>query len=497
MWRVVAGSELRARWNRWWRFSTFRWGIWLLLAEAGLLALVVWQGDASALPGAGLSPLLLVAAQGGVSGMVRAFVRGREALYTLPHLAVAHLSPARPESVIVGQALADVPDRVWEQLLVAVATVSLLPAEAGLWQVGLLWLVGVMAGSLGWLSGVLVLILWTRWAPRGVTAATFAVVASVAGVGVYAAYLVATGFPDALLDSVLGRLQGWLPFTLVAVLAPGFFLAGGLLICPRWIGGLYRESWLSSREAMLQRGAMRRPRWLSPLRGPSAAVHTSGWLQIARNPFSLVRLGFWAAGLLALRLFTPIVGQRLPPGGEVLAVGLGMGLAFVVGGEVVAAVFDADGLTSAWYRVAGMRPVDVLWGKVWAVAPLAPMAALNAWTAAWTLGAGAEGQLRAATAAAGLGLGTTLVILGVAAVGAGIAVSREDSGADLLSAALEQVPRSMASWSALLAGVAHAALGLACLASGRADATCAAAVLVLVPMVAVGLGWVALRRRLL
>ncbi|BAS26897.1 hypothetical protein LIP_1040 [Limnochorda pilosa] len=495
-WRVLAGMELRARWNRSWRFSPFRSGVWVLLAEVGLLAVLLWKGKTITLPYADLSPFSFVVVQAALWGMARDFLREREELFARPHSALVHLSPAQPASVIVGQTLADIPEKMWEQLLATVAVVMLFPVEGGPWQAGLLWAVGVTAGSLGGLSGLMAVILWTRWAPRVVAAATVVVAGSVVGAGVYAAYLAASGFPDASVLAALRRPQGWLPATLVAVLAPGSLLAGGLLLHPGWIGRLLSDTWLSSREAMARDGRRRRPRWPSPLRGAVGAIHASGWLQVARNPFSLMRLGFWIIGLLALVRFMPGLAHALPLGRELLGTSLGVGLAFVVGGEVAAAVFDADGPTAAWYRVAGARPAGILWGKLWVAAPLAATAALNAWVVVSVAGAGAEEQLRAAMTAGGLGLGTTLVMVGVAAAGARFTGGQEDTEDDLMSAALEQVPRSATSWLALLAGVAYAVLGSWCLASRGSDKMLATTALLFLPVVAVGLGGMVLRRKL-
>lgn len=226
-----------------------------------------------------------------------------------------------------------------------------------MWGAAALWLAAMLGGLLGRLTGLVCLVRLVRRWPAALVAV------------------------PAVAIPVLAEAAAVLLLDLPAV---QMFL--GLL----WGRGAgpeaYREGWLGLMESVGRGSRPRRSRWPRAGRGPAGALQALAWLLAMRNWFSLVRLGLLAVGLLLPLLISARMQSLSGSTPSIVFIGAGLTMTMFNYGEQAAALFAADGERAALMLLAGVRPVQWLWGKWLATLPLPLVAAMT--TLVWALAGG-------------------------------------------------------------------------------------------------------------
>lgn len=495
--RALILAAWQERWNRMWRFSAVKPGLWLGLLQLAFVGLMLWRLGGAA-PGANLSLMLIaIVAQAGAGSFLGALARGRESLYTAPVLPLIQISPAPAFSLVAAEVGAELPGRVWSALLLSAALSPMLTARA--WGVPLLMLVALGAGALGQLAGLLSLMGWVRFAPRTLGAAMAAAMLVYVGVLGYLLYLLAVGIPVAAGLDWLHSNQTWLIGGLAGFLGlPGLAMCLWLLVSPTRAGASYRESWLNLKELAGDSSRPRHSRLPALIGGAAGVIQAKDWVQSARNKLTLLRLAVWVGGIVALIIAGPALSRVAPDRQALLISGLGIGLAWLSLGELVGALFSVEGARIALYVVAGVRPVRLLAAKLLAAAPLALLAGVGNWVAAASAGVALPVQMRMLVLGGALGLGMTGIMVGVAAVRIAVQEEEPDEVSPEMAGMLEQVPRGGWAWAGQGAAVVYGAAGV--VAAGGLISTLTStlslllvAVLLTVPCLALGCGYLSLR----
>lgn len=458
--RALVKATWRAGFNRGWRFSPAKSGLWQGVAQVGVAALALWRLGGSQAPGGAVPWLLaLGAAQAGLFTCLTLFLRGRQQFFAGPVVQLVHLSSSPAWAPILAEVLGGLPRRAWSGLLFTVALSQALPSGSHLWAVPALWLAVVLGGLLGHLTGLVALIAWVRLWPRALDGAWFAGMLATLAFVYYTLYLLIVGVDLGALTAALQRVGRWLPILLGLLFGlPGLWLISS----PRRAGAAYRQGWLRLIELGDGSNSPRRSRFPRLAPGPAGAVQALVWLMALRNWVSLLRIILLIAGIGGIILAGPVLRQvpaeRLP----LLIIGLGLGMALLNYGEQAGALFSANGPRTALFALAGVRPGQLLLGKWLASLPLAVAGALT--TAATALIT--EQGLVALLGYAGL---TGLILLGAITwlVGATAfdAAPREGIGEDApaqIANAFEQIPSRLGGIAGIVGavGVAGAALWL-------------------------------------
>lgn len=453
--RALVEAQWQADWNRGWRFSRVKAGLWMFVLQLGISGLLFWRlGGQDPIDAVGVA-VLAVALQQGLAGFGTGFLQGREALYSQRILPLIHVTTVSPTSLIIARVLAGIPSRAGWLLPLSAALGALLPAGAWWWAVPLLWTVGLACGLLGQLAGLLSLVGWMRVSPRAVTVAWIALLLVTMGVVYYVIYLLAAGIPVQAMAEAMMRLRNWALAAIAGMaVLPGLAMITWLLVRPGVVGAVYREGWLRLRE-LSDAGARALRSWL-PRPGPGAFGTVLGWevARLRRNPLTFFRLAAWGAMLAVLVWLSPTVaGERQ----AILALGAGLGITVFVYAELMAALVGSDGQNFALYVLAGVRPGGLLAAKVVAGSLHAVFATLSVWAASVVFGMDGESQMRLAALGGLVGLGLPCVIIGTAA--AGFTPPEEEAGDVplLMAQVFEQAPRDVAGWAAFGAGSAYAA----------------------------------------
>ncbi|HEY3366186.1 MAG TPA: hypothetical protein VGK74_14125 [Symbiobacteriaceae bacterium] len=505
--RALVAAAWRENWNRRWRFSPYKAGFWLLLVQVALtVGAVARMGGAARLTaGPGAAPgaaFLAMVLQGGVWSFMLVFLSGRGQLYGARSLPLVHIAPAPAYSVPAARVVAELPRRALSMLVWAAVLGFMLPPGERWWAVPALWATGMAAGSAGQLAGLLLLVAWVRTAPR-LLGATWAVMFGLQlALFYYVVYLVASGFTLERLAESLGGLRGWLMGGLTVLFGlPGLLMLLWLARTPGRIGTAYRDGWLGLADLGDAAARPRRSRWPAVMApafagravwGPAAgAVQAREWLYAARNPFTLFRLAVTALLLLGLIPGRPWLSRLAQVRHDLVVLAVGVGLIFFAFGEMEAALFSNEGARMGLYVMTGVRPGRLLLGKLAAMSPVVLLTALATGLAGLTVGDGPGTAARLALQGGLVGLGMAAVMAGMAALDAGLKEQEELPEMEGLAAGLEQVPRGFFSMAGLVVAGGFGA-GLI-----WQPGPVAGAVLWVLPPLALGLGYLRLRRLLL
>lgn len=376
--RALVRAAWQESFNSSWRFSPAKRGLWMTLVQVGMAALVIWR--LSGQPAvADVSPVLLFGAlQSLLFAFISLFLRGRTKLYAGPVVQLIHLSPTPAWAAIAAEVLSVLPGRLWSALVFTAALFPAMPAGSRLWATPALWLLILLGGLLGHLTGLLVLMAWVRFAPRSLGGIWVASMVATLALFYYIAYLLVGGVSAAEVADGLQRAGGWLPIGMGLFFGlPGLAMCLRLLRSPRAAGELYREGWLALMELGDASSRPRRSRFPRIAPGPVGAVQSLVWLMSLRNWMSSLRLGLWAACLAGITLAGPTL-SGLPAERRLLFVlGLGLATALLNYGEQAAALFSADGPRIALAAMAGIRPHQLMAGKWLAALPLPLVAAIS------------------------------------------------------------------------------------------------------------------------
>jgi len=493
----MSGTELRAllraSWqdqvNRSWRFSRAKSGLWLLLVQIGTAGLIIWRMGGGPPAQEPLGLILLGGAQAVLFAFATLFLQGRNRLYEGPLVRLIHLSPAPAQAAILGIVLGGLPRRAWSALLFTAALWPAIPVGAHLWAAPALWVTILVGGLIGQLAGVVALILWVRRFPQALGAIWVLSMFATLGLVYYVAYLALAGLPAADLAAAMAGAGRWLPVGLLLLFGlPGGLMLLRLLRSPGAAGEAYREGWLGLMELGDSSARPRRSRFPRPVPGPTGAVAALVWLAALRNWMSLLRLGLWVAGMAGILLAAPALQGLAPERKPLFILGISLGLALLNYGEQAAALFAADGQRTALSTLAGLRPWQVLLGKLLAAAPLVGVAGVTA--AVTALAAGEPAPIRFALTAVLIAVGSVGLLLGAAAFDATLGPSGGlgDDEAQVREA-LEQSPTRPGGIVGLVGAVGFAAAGIWLMSAQPA----LLGPLAVVPALAIGGGLIRLR----
>lgn len=450
---------VRAAWqeslNQTWRFSPARAGLWLFLAQVGLVALAIWRLGGQP-PVATVGPLLLFGAfQSALFAFLHLILRGRMQLFIGPVVQLIHLSPTPAGAAIGAEVLGQLPRRAWSALLFTAALSPALPADDRPWAAPLLGLILLLGGLLGHLAGLLALIAWVRIAPQSLGAVWILSMLAILAFSYYLAYLLMLGATAEAVAAAIQQAGGWFP-AIFAILfgLPGLLMALRLLLSPRAAGEAYREAWLGLMELGDTAARPRRSRFPRLIPGPAGAVQALAWLIAMRNWMSLFRLGLWAACLAGIILAGPVLSRLDSDRQPLFLIGLGLGCGLLNYGEQVAALFAADGPRVSLLVVAGVRPGQLLLGKWLAATPLALVAALSAGTAALAARQPVGSALGFGALTLLIALASLAVLVGLAAFDAAPGGRSLAAESEQAAAVFEQVPTRLGGVAGLLGSLA-------------------------------------------
>lgn len=488
--RALTAAQWRQDWNRQWRFSPAKAGLWLVLLQLGFGALALWRLRPAAAGMTLAGAAVLMAAQSGSWSFMMAFLTGRTQLFGSRTLILVHVSAAPPLAMVVAAAFSGLFRRAWSMLLWAIA----LGLVIGWAAVPVLWSLGVLVGTLGHLAGLLALIGWVRLAPRALGAAWVLLLVLQVALIWYLVYQLGAGVEAADLEQVVRSLRGPAVGAVAALFAvPGLCMVLWLGAAPSRLGHAYREAWLRLQELGAAAARPRRSAWpRAAVPGPAGAIVAKEWVLTARNPATWFRLG--ALLLLAL-VMVPARSTLISLAAarhDLLVLGAGLGAVFFCFSELIAAGFSAEGHRLGLAVVTGIRPARLLAGKFLAVSPFALLAGLAAWAVSATVGDGSARQAAMAAAALAVGLGTAAIAVGGAACDAQVSEAAEEVDQVALSNLMEQVPRGIGGSLGLIGSGLWA--GGCVWAIARAPGLWA--LLAPVPPLALWLGWWRLRDRL-
>ncbi|MGE5675458.1 MAG: hypothetical protein ACM3XM_16550 [Mycobacterium leprae] len=487
--RALICAAWTERWNRQWRFSRVRSGLWVLLLQIGMAGALLWRVHGEGFTTGTSFSLWVMLTQAGIWAFLSVFLNSTR-LYGGRSQALLHLSPAPAWSLVVAQVGGDLPRRCWSMLLWALSLSAILPGEQRGWVVPLLWIAGVAIGSFGQFAGIFCVILLVRKAPQAYEGSRILVLLLQLVLFYVGIFLVArTGSLAQVAAGLTVVRRGWFAAGTALLLGvPGLLLLLQLMRHPGQVGEAYRDGWLRLME-MGERGARRRhSTWPAPSRGAAGAIVAREWLQMGRNGITLFRVvamslllgsSFFMRGWLA----SLAEGRR-----ELVILGIGVGLIWAAYGEMAAALFTSDAAGIGLYLVTGVRASRLMLGKLVALAPYVLLSVLSTLAVALAAGAGGWGGMALAVHGGAVGLGMVLIMIGLGALDLKEQEPGDAPEAREVSAALEQVPMGAWSVGGFLLGVAFG--GVAVMQAGGLLAGLAAGLgLWSVPVAAAGLGY--------
>jgi hypothetical protein len=459
--RALSRAIWRENFNKQWRFSSVKSGLWLALAQIAVVAVFVGNLRSGQFAGTAVTAFLMLALQAGLGSFFSGFLRGRMTLFIDKTLPLVHTTPTQPSSLILAQVLGELPSRMWSAVLLTAIFATMLPTGALVWGIPSLWLTGVVVGTLAQWAGLFALMMWVQLAPRSLGAVWYAFLAMWVGVIGYVGWLLVGGATLESVGEAIAQVQGAIVGAMLLLFGlPGVVMGGYMLVSPRRAGAAYRKSWLRYQE-FSQRQGSNRSTWPALVGRTPGAVQAKEWLQIRRNPVTLFRLGFLGAGLAGLYWAGSAVSGLGHPRADFLRLLLAFVVTLFSVGEIGASMYNAEGGRFALYIVTGVRPAKLLLGKAVTGIPLVPVAMLCTW--AVSLGGGAEipQQLGDVLVGAVVGLGMALIIAGIGALDAGKYDVEGENRSDFEAAAFEQVPRGIGAWGAMGAALLYSLLGAA------------------------------------
>lgn len=353
----IARMGWRSQWNMTIRFSKLKIGlIWLALQLLGVFFISRRTPMLSVDPRQGLLGLaVLIGLQMAWFGLMTGFTSGQQQLYRGILVPLFQITPIRPIGVIMGRALQSVPTRLLACLLWGWVYAGALPTASRPLIALPLAAVGLLAGMLAHLAGLLLLTLWGRYSPK--TMRNGAVLLGLLSLGLVTwivIYLASGGTVSALSVMMREYRQSVMLLLLLLVGLPGLllFLAG--LVTPVWVERLYHEGLhrvIELNEQDVARSA--RSFWL-PLRHPVyRAVLSREWLQLSRSKIFRMQLLTFAAGAVGTWFAGRAMAGR--PMREIILYvgGLALFAWFMGFGEWVVRVFDNERKTIFLYRITG------------------------------------------------------------------------------------------------------------------------------------------------
>lgn len=492
--RAMVLAAWREQWNRGWRFSPAKTGLWLFLTPAAFAGLALWRLGGQEIESGVPLALSALCIQAAVAGCLDGFATGQLRLYGVKTLPLLHVSPAPGFSVVAAELAARLPERAWRGLCWSVGLGFLLPPASRLWGVPLLWVAGVLVGLLGRAAGLLALLLVARRTPGMLKGARNLMMAVQLGLMLYLIYLVAVGADLTALGQALRVGTGFL-FGMAGIVGlPGVAMAIWAVRSPDKAGEAYREGWLNLMELAGEAGRPQCSRWPALADGSPGAVQAMEWLQAWRNRLTLDRVGVWALALALVLWQRGWLGRIAADRHDLIVLGLATGLLWFALGEQVGALNSTDRQRFSLYILAGVRPGRLLLGKLLAALPYVLLGLLGAWVASSAAGDPVPEQVRLALYGGGIALGMAVIMVGGSAAGAGPGGEEEQDQSPELSAIFEQVPRGKAAWVAYLGATGFAA-GAIWTAGGMPGAgPLLAAGLACMPLIAAAAGYISLRR---
>lgn len=461
--RALVLAAWQDGWNRSFRFSRWKLGLWLALLQVGAGAAVLWRLGGVQMAGEGSlgSAMGLMLAQSGVWSFVIGFLGGRQRLFGGRAATLLHVSPAPAISPVVAEVAGHLPRKAWSMVLWAAGLGLMLPQAQWPWAMPVLWAAGLVVGLLGEFGGLMALLAWARLAPRLLGGVWSALLAAQVVAIWYGVFLLARGVSPEALQAAAGALRWGLGGALAALLGlPGLVMVGMLAVARGRLGEVYREGWLRLAEVGDAGARARRSRWPAPGGGAWAAVAAKEWLMAGRNPITWFRLAGLALLTLTLFAFRAEVGALAARYHDWVVLGAGAGLVLFAFGEQAAAGFSADGARLGLYATAGVGARHLLAGKVLGMAPLAVLGGACSWAVALAAGVGAAGQARAAMAGALLVLGAVCVAVGGASLDAAVRDPEEEPDLQALAALMEQVPRGAGGTTGLIGSMVYGGFGV-------------------------------------
>lgn len=440
--RALARGAWTEQFNKGWRFSRNKLGLWPLLLQIGIAALLLWRLE----PTPTRLPLQLPVTTVSLLGIVLAFVMGlllgREELYGKSVLRTLHVSPVSGINILLGLVLAGLPQRLFGSLLLAAVVGWLLPAGSLWWSIPLLWVLALLSSLVGHSAALLALVGWVRVTPRSLAMMwAIAMVASVNMVIILIALLMLGGMATLIVAALLHEAAPWMLGVVGGLVGlPGLVMGVWVALRPGRAGEWYREAYLNMQELGGGRRQTRSSRWPRVLPGAAGALLARQWREIWLNWFTWIRFA------LMLLVMGFIVWQRnavtsmAEDLSDIIFV-MGAGLTTAAGsfGELLATIGSSDGLNIGLSMVAGVPARQVVKAKWVAGLPVAVFSAACAWVTSMVLNR-PDLSLSLATGFLGLGFGVIAMAGGLLDLDPHAEVTEREVP-KILRAVLEQTPR--------------------------------------------------------
>ncbi|MCM3338066.1 hypothetical protein M3650_05300 [Paenibacillus sp. MER TA 81-3] len=447
--RALVRAILQEKWNQSWRFNKWKAGLWLKLAQLGVVTwIVILFRDAPQYSFSLVVSFILLLSV--LVSILEVFGKQEGQLYSDRFLQFVHISACPPAHMMLASVIAELPPKVFTSLLTSIVLSNLLPNDIVIWAAPLMFLISILAGLIGDLSGLLLLIILVRVAP-GILGATRIIVPGIfIALIIYVAYILMSGIPFEIIGLLLQENLAWIYLIAGILMLPGVGMALSLWLAPLRVGRLYRDGW---REAAKRfdtgRKASSQSRWPALMSGPIGAIQAKEWLQLRRNRITYVRLLFLVAGLVAAFFVGPMIAAQDESLRMMMVLAAGLLVALLSYGEVLAAMFVGEGRNIAFYIISGTHPRHLLIGKMLSAIPLGLISLLSTWVFALFSGLSLGQQLSAALIGGLLGIGMIVILIGVAAVGVNPGEFDKRDEKETSSEISEQLPSGVGSWAGI------------------------------------------------
>lgn len=496
--RAMVAAIWRERWNQSWRFSRFKLGLWLKLAQLGAVTWIVILFRNAPEYSLGIVIALILGLSVLIS-ILDVFGKQEGQLYSDRFLPFVHISACPPAQMLSAVVLAELPAKAFNGLLTAIVLSNLLPGELVPWTAPLLLLLSVGAGLLGDLTGLLALIYLVRAIPSVLGATRVLVPGVFIALVIYLIYTLASGVPFELIGSLLRDNQSLIYLVASALMLPGAYMGLSLWLWSTRLGTVYRQGWqLVSKRLDTGRNASAKSGWPAMAQGAVGAIQAKEWLQFGRNRITYVRLLFLLAGLIAAYFLGPMIAEQDERWQGMLVLAAGVLVALLSYGEVLAAMFVGEGRNLAFYIISGTHPRHLLIGKMLAALPIGGISFLSVWAFALCSGLPVAQQLSLSFIALLLGFGLIVILVGIAAAGIQLATIEKNDQKNSAEIS-EQLPSGAGAWAGIGASLLFWLLGSAAGGGELSIGATLALILVLVGLLALayGLGYARLKRLLL
>lgn len=370
--KTVAWAVWTERFNLGWRHSKYKPTLWKCLVQlaVAMFATVAYR---ELLAGASWwergSVMLMYTI---LTALFTSLMTAPGLIFQRNHHTFPLLTSAPPLAVLHGLVLADVPQRTWVALLLAIPFTAGLPwLEKIAFAAGATLTGALVSGLTAWLAYTF-LVLWVRVVPGGLV--MFQVVSGIGQVGLLFAlgYLL---FHTSDLESLnLFALMGPIASTVLAVWAA---LVAVVMLWEtaqqermnRW----YLNGWMAILEGKKSSANQKGSAWPHLLPGRVGAMMAKDLVLLTANPITKTRFALWAVFAAGGAV---LIGTGLLPGwlerfswfpdgrGVWFAVGAVLVPGCLAFGEVLAVVFQLDRRQETWYRIACVTPWQLLGAKL-------------------------------------------------------------------------------------------------------------------------------------